>query len=170
MTRKVLALLITFQCTFIIAAACVAVSKVPPDFSLQYTSGPVHADRDSHKFIRIYPSEKRTSEFRLISGVWHESFSMIDSRRKRDEQILNNITLTREELLPFYKVVVQSRFWRLRDKYFNRDILDGDYQRLTIQVGTKSKTVVLINSSPDRVKKIVAALNRLFSATIKKQN
>lgn len=169
MKRKFFALLIAFQCTLFFAAACVSVSEVPPDFSLQYTTGPVHADRGGHKFIRISPSKKRTSEFKLINGVWHESFGVTDGRRKRDEQILSNITLTSEELLPFYKVVVQAGFWRLRDKYSNQDILDGDYQRLTIEKGAKSKTVVLINYSHNRIKKIVAALNRLFSATTEKQ-
>lgn len=135
--------------------------KTPPDFLLEYAAGPVHADRSGHTFIRIRPSAADSPAVEVVCGVRSRVLIPQEGRLLDREDTTATGTLLPDDARPLYDAIVLNRFWRLKDRYVDRDILDGSYERLKIRAGGREKTVVLVNKANRRFRGIVDALEAL---------
>lgn len=133
--------------------------SVPADFAVLHITGPTHADWGSHHFIRINPADG--GGFLLERGVRDSIISKETGTHKEVETVLVTKELSNQDILSFMGVLKKNRFAKMKKRYSDPDIMDGDYQRLLVTGDGISKNVLLTNRTLKRFSLIVKSLRQL---------
>ena len=155
----------TYKLLFAAVCALLAIScqnqsitEIPPGFSLKWQSGPTHADRGAHEFIKIAASD---NGYILTKGETFRFFSKEDGKLKDKTDIEVEKELPQQLVLKLCQLIVDEHILSMNERYRDPDIMDGDYKSLNIEWNGESKTISAINRTPDELKRVFKELSDL---------
>lgn len=118
--------------------------SVPPDFEINYASGPLHADWGGGVSVTV-----------LANGRVTEKEQNQPARRGvRPDEKVTTYTITKDEVKRLYAQVVACRFFELKDRYWNERIRDGGSQSLRVTAGGKSRAVTTYYYTVERFNRV----------------
>lgn len=159
--KKTVVVIISMLASVLVLSACQTekAAEVPAGFSLTWTSGPTHADRGAHNFIKITKSDSGQT-YVFTSGKKFSFISKEDGARKKTTSIELEKKLTSDQMLELYQLIIDEDILDMKERYRNPDIMDGDYKLLNISWQGVEKKVSAVNMNPDGLKKVRSKLNQ----------
>jgi hypothetical protein len=120
--------------------------RVPADFSLQYASGPSNPGRGATVIQKV------TAAGEFTVSKWR--------RRQGLPVVVKQSHIPAEAVKRIYAQVLGCRFFELEPSYWNRRVIDGGTQRLSVTADGKTHQVTVHHYQVTRFNAIVSALER----------
>jgi hypothetical protein len=132
--------------------------ELPPDFAVEWSSGPCHADWGDLNFLKLAPKPDSTGR-----TAWVLQRGAISPPPPRGSNMVTKIAgeypVSASECLELYRVVVGQRFFSLKEHYPDTKIIDGGSAVITVTANGVTKHVRVSNMTVKRFDRVYQAFN-----------